>query len=182
MPKRNWTIAELCSTKAGKAFMDAGGLQQINGDQVGEFRTKGHESHQDAQRQAFSALMVDDSIVAVLPYAPSANRYWRSIVIKGRIRVIVSAEARKYKKRVAAILSAVRFEPFRGPIGIELLIYRPIRRGDTTNRIKVLEDVLQGIAYINDDQIEHIIARRFDDKDNPRIEIKVWNLVSRGNQ
>jgi crossover junction endodeoxyribonuclease RusA len=108
-----------------------------------------------------------------LPYPPSANNYWRSVVIRGRVRVLVSSEARKYKKACEAPLRRAFPSMIEGPIWIDVRVYRPIRRGDLGNRIKVLEDAMQGFAYANDDQIVKISAERFDDKLNPRVEVTV---------
>ncbi len=107
-----------------------------------------------------------------LPYPPSSNRYWRSIVINGSVRVLVSTEARKYKKAVQSI--AGTFPLLTGPIGIIVRIYRPKRIGDLGNRIKVLEDALQGVLFANDSQIVRIEATRHEDKANPRAEVAVW--------
>ncbi len=109
-----------------------------------------------------------------LPYPPSANRYWRSIIIKGSVRVLLSSEARKYKAAVQTM--AGTFPLMEGRIGIVVRIYRPKRIGDLGNRIKVLEDALQGVLFANDSQIEHIEATRHEDKVNPRAEVAVWEL------
>ncbi len=109
-----------------------------------------------------------------LPYPPSANRYWRSIVIKGAVRVLLSSEARKYKAAVQSLVGS--FPLMEGRIGIVVRIYRPKRIGDLGNRIKVLEDALQGVLFANDSQIERIEATRHEDKANPRAEVAVWRL------
>ena len=110
----------------------------------------------------------------VLPSPPSANRYWRSMVIKGHVRVFVSTEAKKYKEQAAAIARTVFRTPLTGPIGLILRIGRPAKRGDLSNRIKVLEDALNGIAYVDDDQIVDIHATRFESPGNGRVEVTVF--------
>lgn len=107
----------------------------------------------------------------ILPYPPSANTYWRSI---GRGRVILSREARAYKRTVALIHSKVK--PLQGYLKLTMSVYRPLKRGDLSNRIKVLEDALNGIAYVDDDQIVEIHALRLDDKENPRVEVEVTEI------
>ncbi len=82
-----------------------------------------------------------------LPYPPSANNYWRSIVINGSVRVLVSTQARKYKAAVQSLAGTHTL--LTGPIGIRIRIYRPKRIGDLGNRIKVLEDALQGVLFAN---------------------------------
>jgi crossover junction endodeoxyribonuclease RusA len=107
-----------------------------------------------------------------LPYPPSANKYWRSV----RGRVLVSREARAYKQgvKLRALTAGVR--PIEGPVHLTLAVYRPRRAGDLSNRIKVLEDALCGVAFEDDDQVESIHAMRFDDKENPRVEVSVEAL------
>lgn len=123
---------------------------------------------------AFTLVPGGSKLAFTLPYPPSVNRVWRSIVIKGAVRVLLSSEGRAYKKAVAAL--APKLFLLAGPLGIRVRVYRPRRVGDLNNRIKVIEDALQGVAYENDDQIEYSETFRFDDKDNPRVEIEVWNL------
>ncbi len=110
-----------------------------------------------------------------LPYPPSANAYWRSIVINGRGRVVVSREAKAFKKAVSAAL--VELSPLTGPVHLVANFYRPRKRGDLDNLLKVLADSLKGIAYHDDDQIVKITASRFDDKERPRVEVSV-SLIS----
>lgn len=106
-----------------------------------------------------------------LPYPPSANRYWRNF----RGRTVVSAEATAYKR--AAGLECRRQNPYgrplTGDVVLRLKVFRPRRAGDLSNRIKVLEDALIGIAFVDDSQVVRIEAERHDDKANPRVEIEV---------
>jgi len=88
-----------------------------------------------------------------LPYPPSANLYWRSC----RGRTFVSAKAIKYKRDVARLVQSVYGKNCHvGPVEIVGSVFRPRATGDLDNRIKVLVDALQGIAYANDSQVKHI--------------------------
>lgn len=104
-----------------------------------------------------------------LPYPPSANKYWR--VVKGR--PVVSAEARSYKQgaKLRALSAGIR--PISGPVVLSVGVYRPRKAGDLGNRLKVLEDALNGVAWIDDGQIVEIHMRRFEDKANPRVELLI---------
>jgi len=157
-----WTQQQLAATKVGRNFLVA---------EIARVTT-------DSASIGVPTLSVRDPemVTVTLPYPPSANRYWRSIVIKGAVRVLVSKEAKKYRAACKIIAAAAFKRPMEGPVGIRLLVYRPLRLGDLSNRIKVVEDVLQGFAYDNDAQIECIEARRFDDKINPRVVVSVWKL------
>lgn len=104
-----------------------------------------------------------------LPPPISANRYWRNF----RGRTVVSAEASAYKKQVAWIAKAQGFTPLEGEVSLTVRWYRERKSGDLSNRIKILEDALQGVAYNNDSQIVRLVAERYDDKANPRVEVEV---------
>lgn len=106
-----------------------------------------------------------------LPYPPSANHYWRT-TRNGRI--YKTAAAKDYAWHVIAA-SGGR-DPLSGDIALQIDVYRPRKSGDLDNRLKVTLDSLQGVAYRDDNQIVEIHARRFDDKDNPRVEVTVRSL------
>jgi len=104
-----------------------------------------------------------------LPPPVSANRYWRNF----RGRMVVSAEAKAYKEQVAWIARAAGVEPATGNVAVTLRVYRQAKRGDLDNSIKVSLDSLIGVAYADDSQIVRIVAERYDDKRNPRVEVEV---------
>lgn len=115
-----------------------------------------------------------------LPYPPSANRYWRSC----RGRTFVSKEAQAYKHAVAVIAQATYGKTCHvGPVEITGSVYRPRATGDLDNRIKVLVDALQGIAYANDSQVKHIDLWMHDEpklhkkhKREGRVEVTITSL------
>lgn len=104
-----------------------------------------------------------------LPLPPSANRYWRNF----RGRTVVSAEAKAYKEQAAWLARAAGMELIEGDVSVTMRIYRAAKRGDTDNFLKVGLDSLNGIAYSDDSQIVRIVAERYDDKKNPRVEVEV---------
>jgi crossover junction endodeoxyribonuclease RusA len=116
------------------------------------------------------------SICLTLPYPPSANRYWRS----ARGRVFVSKEAKDFKATVRDIAQERGLNsPLAGDVIVDMTVYRPAKRGDLDNSIKVTLDSLKGIAFDDDKQVVQIIAERRDDKDDPRVEIVVSDCPSR---
>jgi len=86
---------------------------------------------------------------------------------------LVSAEARKYKVEAAWEAKRQGMKPLSGPVSVRIFAYRPAKRGDLDNMLKVALDALKGIAWADDEQIEVIGAARFEDKANPRLEIQV---------
>lgn len=108
-------------------------------------------------------------VTITLPYPPSANRYWRTF----RGMVVKSDQARQYQEQAGWIAKTQGVQPLEGDITVRIDVYRPAKRGDLDNSIKVLLDSLNGIAYQDDSQIVKIIAQRFNDKRNPRAEITI---------
>lgn len=110
----------------------------------------------------------------VLPLPPSANRYWR----QGGGRIYVSEEARSYREEVSLICYQQQIKPMIGSLSISINVYRAQRRGDLDNFLKVAIDSLKHRCYEDDDQIVQLIANRYDDKHNPRLEVTIhpWTL------
>jgi crossover junction endodeoxyribonuclease RusA len=108
-----------------------------------------------------------------LPLPPSANRYWRKFGGK----IVKSQEARDYQAQVGwwAKVAGLN-EMIGGNVSVSMWVYRAQKRGDLDNRIKVLLDSLEGIAYKNDDQVKELHAFLDDDKDNPRVVVQVEAL------
>src|SRR3990167_9689727 len=98
-----------------------------------------------------------------LPYPPSGNKYWRHF----RGITCVSSEARKYRNQAGLFAISQGVKVLEGPICVGLEIYRPQKRGDIDNSLKVLFDSLNGIAWNDDGQIVELHAYRFDDRADP---------------
>ena len=113
------------------------------------------------------------TIRLTLPYPPSANRYWRH----NRGRIHRSAEAEAYKHHVGLLCNAADIWPVEHEVALDLVFFRPAKRMDLDNMLKVLLDALQGHAYINDSQVAEIHATRMDDKANPRVEVEIQGVI-----
>ena len=115
---------------------------------------------------------MSNSILITLPYPPSANRYWRSY----RGRVVKSEEARAYQQKAGWIAKTSGFDCTSNNVSLTLRVYRPAKRGDLDNTLKILVDSLKGIIYQDDEQVTIIHAERYDDKHNPRVDLLVEEL------
>jgi Holliday junction resolvase RusA-like endonuclease len=118
-------------------------------------------------------------VTLTLPYPPSANLYWRKTRNGG---LYVSPEAKSYKKVVWLIGMKAGARPLTGDVTLGLRVYRPQKSGDLSNRIKVLEDALIGVAFEDDKQVAELHAARFDDAANPRVEVWVEPVRPAGGQ
>lgn len=108
-----------------------------------------------------------------LPYPPTANNFKVPVVRGGRTQFVLSEEARVYKSFVQWKVSEAHFNQITGGVKVTMRFYRPRKRGDVDNSIKLCLDALTGYAYEDDEQVVEIHAYRYEDKDNPRVEIEV---------
>jgi len=99
-------------------------------------------------------------VINDLPYPPTVNTYWRRV----GDRTIVSRAGRRYRDRVASILSLYNIPEFGGPIEVSIEVHPPDRRRrDLDNLLKALLDALErGGAYRDDSQIEQLMVLRGD--------------------
>lgn len=95
-----------------------------------------------------------------LPYPPSVNHTY----IRRGSKVFKSPKAQAFFDEVG--LLAANLEPLTGELVLSVDFYRPQKSGDVDNRIKALQDSLQGLAYHDDKQIVELHIRRLDDRKN----------------
>lgn len=122
-------------------------------------------------------LTVPREITFELAVPPSSNRYWRSLLLKGRGRVtkanpqgwgavvVKSTEARVYAQNAKVAFRRQlghAFRPFEGPVAVTITWRRERRAGDLDNRVKILLDAIKGLAYEDDSQIAEEHAYRVD--------------------
>lgn len=114
------------------------------------------------------SLFAQPGIVAVgesqtfrVPFPPSYNVYWRTN--RKTCSSYVSPEAKQYKTGAgwAAKGAGVQIIAAPTPVALKLDLYFPRDAGDASNRIKVLEDALSGIAYDDDKQVVHLNVTRY---------------------
>lgn len=85
---------------------------------------------------------------------------------------IKSAKARKTFNDMALQANAQwNKPPLEGPVSLMATIYYQSRRSDLDESL--LMDLLEGVCYLNDRQIEHKNIWKKFDKDNPRVEVEV---------
>jgi len=111
-----------------------------------------------------TATNIDGPVLRlVLPWPPSANRLWRHV----GPRVLVSAEGRRYKRRVAEAVQLARERgelgsPLEGAVSVRVQAYPPDRRRrDTDNVVKALMDALTHAGLWADDyQVARLSVER----------------------
>ena len=146
-------------------------------------------------------------ITVTLPYPISANRYWRTRVIKPKagpaiVSTYVSPEAKAYKEQVGWLLRAAGVrKPVEGRVAIAYTLYphRPqdwqarqrklgaawddtVQCLDLDNAQKVLLDSLKGIAFEDDAWVRRIEARRAEPDGEARIVVTITAIATEQTQ
>lgn len=96
-----------------------------------------------------------------LPFPPSVNTYWRSIVIRGAVRVLISKKGREYRKAVAGVIGP-RKKPTDKRLKVRITVNPPDRRKrDLDNMPKAILDALTHAGVWEDDsQIDELTIMR----------------------
>ena len=101
-----------------------------------------------------------------LPFPPSVNHYWRTVVIRGKVRVIISADGRHFRHAVVKAVRAQRAAlNLAARLAVDVVLNPPDRvRRDLDNfGGKALLDALTHARVWNDDeQIDDLHVRRGD--------------------
>lgn len=92
---------------------------------------------------------------------------------RARGHLALTPEALAFRHAVKMIAAVQAIKPISGPVAVFLDVYRPRKRGDLDNILKAVLDALNGVAYVDDEQVRQIHAVRYDDKHSPRVEIGV---------
>lgn len=90
--------------------------------------------------------------------------------------MLISAAGRAFKKEVGTLCLVRGVRPLEGQIRVAVSVFRPQKRGDLDNFFKGLFDSLNGHAWTDDSQIKQIIAERFEDKSDPRVEVEIKEI------
>lgn len=109
-----------------------------------------------------------------LPYPPTANNYWRH----AGNRVHLTHQAVKYINQVGKLCRDAGIVPTAEAVKVTVEVYRPAKRGDLDNTLKVLLDSLRGYAFVDDSQVVEIHALRFDNKLDPCAVVTVERWTS----
>lgn len=112
----------------------------------------------------------------VLPFPPSANRYYRHI----GYRTLISREGRAFREEIRALLAGdgPRKPPSGGRIALCMDAFPPDRRRrDIDNLQKASVDALQHAgAYKDDSQIDLLVTRRCEVSKPGRIEVQLYEF------
>lgn len=113
-------------------------------------------------------------VALTLPEPPSVNRIWRKA--RGG-RLYLAPKAREFYLGVQAALLKAGITRIVFPKGVEvkydLTWYRSRKAGDASNRLKAVEDSLNGLLWDDDKQVVAGAFRRVDGQRPGRVELVV---------
>ena len=102
------------------------------------------------------------AVTFALPWPPSVNAAYRSVLIGGKVRVLLSREGRAYKDAARVHLMQQCVPCFgTARVAVEVIVFPPDRRArDLGNLDKLLMDAMEPQVFHNDSQIDYLVFDR----------------------
>jgi len=116
------------------------------------------------------------STYTILGRPISVNAARAAVKVRGKLRLITTAKARKWKEVATWELKSQRLNAptITGPCEARIVLYLPTRAGDADNYVKLVLDAVQSAGIIeNDRQVMSLTVSKEVDKMNPRVEITI---------
>src|SRR5690625_3958655 len=108
---------------------------------------------------------------------PSKSNCYRVIKINGHGSLAKTKALKTYEESFLWQCGNYRNKNITAPFEFHIDVYYPSKRSDVDNSLKVVLDCLQRIKAIkNDNNCAKIIAQKFIDKKEPRIEFEIIEL------
>lgn len=119
----------------------------------------------------------------ILGKVPSKSNCYRIVTVRGKDgkshgSLAKADNLKAYEDKFFLQCNEYRNKGIKGLFGIELDVYYQSNRPDLDNSLKIVLDCLQTCGAIeNDRKCVEINARKFIDKENPRIEFKITQVT-----
>lgn len=125
-----------------------------------------------------------EPVTLELPFPPSVNSYWRTAIIHGSRRTMISKAGRLYRDKV---ITQVRYDrkamlngTIREPVAVRVTLHRGDRRlYDVDNHFKAIGDALTHAGFWEDDSLIDwlLIERGYVDTKSPGAKVEVSSHV-----
>lgn len=108
---------------------------------------------------------------------PSKSNCYRIGIVAGHARLIKTSALEKYEQSFYWQVGPYRNLNIKNLFEFYCKVYYPSKRSDLDNSLKVQLDCLQHTKTItNDNNCVKIVAEKFIDSDNPRVEFKIVTI------
>lgn len=115
-----------------------------------------------------------DGYTTILGQVPSKSNSYRIITINGRGSLAKTSAMKKYEDAFYMQIGSLRNKMIDDYFEFYIRAYYTNNRSDIDGCLKAVMDCLQRTKTIkNDNKCVKIVAEKFIDKDNPRIEFKI---------
>lgn len=105
---------------------------------------------------------------------PSKSNCYRIGYVNGHSQLVKTHSLKKYEDVFYWSVGSYRNLNIKGLFEFYCKVYYPSKRSDLDNSLKIQLDCLQRTCTIsNDNNCVKIVAEKFIDKDNPRVEFKI---------
>lgn len=97
-----------------------------------------------------------------------------------RVALIPDGKFKSFEKEVQKITLSqlpAGFKPIERPVTLQATFYYKGNEPDTSGCLESIGDALEGIVWENDKYLQRIYGDKVRDKDNPRIELSVKELL-----
>ena len=113
----------------------------------------------------------------ILGQIPSKSNNYRIITINGHSSLAKTDALRSYEKSFYLQCNIYRNKNIKGLFELHLDVYNSSQRPDLDNSFKICLDLMQSCKAIeNDRNCVKIVAQKFVDKTNPRIEFTIKKI------
>lgn len=121
--------------------------------------------------------MTDHGTITIAGQVPSKSNSYRIVTVAGHGSLAKTDALKKYETAFYLQMGKYRDLGIKGLFEFYADVYYTSMSHDIDNAMKILLDCLQkGGAIKNDNRCTHIVARKFIDKKNPRVELKIIEL------
>ena len=113
------------------------------------------------------------------PVPQSRPRFGRG----GRVYEPARMTAFKSAIRAAASAAMAGSSPLSEPVACTLRFFRKFKAtarnfGDADNLAKAVLDAVNGLAFVDDSQVTSLLIQKFQDRENPRVEVSIEPAVA----
>jgi crossover junction endodeoxyribonuclease RusA len=110
------------------------------------------------------------TIKITLPFPPSLNNMFPT---NKQGKRFLSKRGKDFKDDAQKTCLLSRVPLLTGELSVNLRLFRPAKRGDIDNFCKPVFDAVKGFCFVDDRQIVELHILRFDDRENPRVEMEI---------